>query len=99
MIPEHARICVTRVRLSSHRLKVETGRWARIPRDQRLCSCGQIQDEEHVLLKCPLSAHLRRDFWRSEQVDSLSQLFDFASDADLCDLCTFCLNVMNIYDA
>ena len=31
-VPEFARISVTRLRTSSHRLKIETGRWARIPR-------------------------------------------------------------------
>ena len=29
-IPEHLRIAFTRVRLSSHRLRIETGRWARV---------------------------------------------------------------------
>lgn len=58
-IPEYCRLAFTRMRLSSHRLRVETGRWARIPREQRRCPCGQVQDEEHVLLLCPLSDHLR----------------------------------------
>ena len=39
-IPQHLRIAFTRVRLSSHRLRIETGRWARIPREHRLCECG-----------------------------------------------------------
>lgn len=34
--PENHRISFTRLRLSSHRLRVETGRWQRIPRDQRV---------------------------------------------------------------
>lgn len=50
---ERERISFSRLRLSSHRLKVETGRWSRIPQDQRLCVCGHIQTEEHVLTKCP----------------------------------------------
>ena len=53
-IDERARVTFTKMRLSSHSLKVETaetGRWSQIPQDDRLCGCGEaIQDEEHVLL-------------------------------------------------
>ena len=59
-IPEHLRISFTRIRTSSHRLRIETGRWARLEREDRLCACGQdVQDEEHVLQFCPLVNHLR----------------------------------------
>ena len=40
-IPEYRRISVTRFRTSCHRLKIETGRWSRVPRDRRLCTCGR----------------------------------------------------------
>ena len=36
-IPEYLRVTFSRLRLSAHRLKIETGRWARLPREQRLC--------------------------------------------------------------
>ena len=50
-IPEINRISVNRLRLGSHHLRIETGRWVRIPRDERLCvCCGNIQSESHVLL-------------------------------------------------
>ena len=58
-VPEYLRIAMTRFRLSSHRLKIETGRWSRIPREQRLCQCGEVQDERHVLQWCPLVADIR----------------------------------------
>ena len=55
-IPDYLRITFTRFRLSSHRLRVEVGRWSRTPYDERICSCGTgIQDEIH-LFQCP---HLR----------------------------------------
>ena len=63
-VPEYARISFSRMRLSSHRLRIETGRWTRLPRDQRLCECGAVQDEEHVLRDCPQVAHLRGSFGR-----------------------------------
>ena len=59
-IPEHYRIAFTRMRTSSHRLRVETGRWSRIDRERRVCKCGEgIGDEEHVLTRCKLTQHLR----------------------------------------
>ncbi len=34
---ETYRVDTTKLRLSSHRLKIETGRWARIPHEECLC--------------------------------------------------------------
>ena len=63
------RIAFTRVRLSSHRLRVETGRWARIPHDQRLCQCGfDVQTEQHVISKCSLVDGIRSSY-NNESVD------------------------------
>jgi len=59
LIPEHQRQAFTRLRLVSHKLRIETGRWARIPREQRLCSCGDIQTEEHVICHCRISQNIR----------------------------------------
>ena len=57
------RVDMTRFRLSSHRLKVETGRWSRIEKNLRLCSCSnQVQDEFHVLNNCDISHNLRTEF-------------------------------------
>ena len=62
-IPEIYRLAFTRMRTSSHRLKIETGRWSRIDRNERLCKCGQaIGDEEHVLTQCPLTQNLRDEY-------------------------------------
>ena len=58
-VSESDRVAFSRIRLGSHYLKIETGRWSRIERDRRLCQCGQIQTEEHVLLHCPLTLDIR----------------------------------------
>ncbi len=58
-ITDYLRTEFSRFRLSSHRLKIETGRWARLPPEERLCLCGKVQDEEHVLLECVLTEHIR----------------------------------------
>ena len=49
-VAEHHRTAFTQFRLSAHNLRVETGRWQRLPREERVCNCahGGIQDEAHV---------------------------------------------------
>ena len=62
-IKEYKRIQYTRARLSSHYLRIETGRWSRIPREERLCTCGKdIQTEAHVMLKCELTEDIRNKY-------------------------------------
>ena len=57
------RIVFTKVRLSSHRLRVETGWWARIPHAQRLCQCGiEGQTEQHVIAKYHLFDGIRSSY-------------------------------------
>jgi hypothetical protein len=77
-ISERARLSFTRFRLSSHNLKVEPGRWARIDREDRLCECGgAVQDEHHVLFDCPMSDDARRRFGvDSELYDDVGMLMD-----------------------
>ena len=44
---------ITKFRLGSHLLKIETGRWNRTPRESRLCDiCGVVEDEVHVIYSC-----------------------------------------------
>ncbi|ELT92135.1 hypothetical protein CAPTEDRAFT_214995 [Capitella teleta] len=55
------RITATRVQLSSHNLAVKRGHWSRQPREERLCECGAIQDEQHMAAYCPRhSPHSRK---------------------------------------
>ncbi|KAK7028015.1 hypothetical protein SK128_012938 [Halocaridina rubra] len=56
-IPDYLRVSFTRLKLMSHTLKIETGRWSRLPREQRspslylsaLCLLVPRPDED----KCP----------------------------------------------
>ena len=43
---EHFRLAYTRFRLSEHNLRIETGRWARVPREE--CCVTESQDESRV---------------------------------------------------
>eukprot|EP00914_Ancora_sagittata_P031374 GHVO01063438.1.p1 GENE.GHVO01063438.1~~GHVO01063438.1.p1 ORF type:complete len:213 (+),score=13.40 GHVO01063438.1:371-1009(+) len=58
-IPEHQRRVATKVRLSSHNLAIERGRWARKPCEERLCTCGDVQDEAHIASNCPTTEPIR----------------------------------------
>ena len=54
VIEDNLRISFTRVRLCSHRLRSETGRWFGVPADQRLCQhCHDAVQDEHHILRCP----------------------------------------------
>ena len=46
---------MVKFRVGSHNLPIETGRWNRTPREERLCAtCGVIGDEDHVLFRCSM---------------------------------------------
>lgn len=50
--------------MSSHRLEVEAGRWARPVRvdyDERKCRiCSKLEDEFHFIFECPIYTDLRK---------------------------------------
>ena len=54
---------VSRLRVASHRLEIEAGRWARpnrIPINDRICRvCKVLEDEYHFVIKCRLYEELR----------------------------------------
>ena len=89
LIPEHQRLATTRLRLSSHNLSIEKGRWSRIPRELRLCSCGSIQCEEHVICFCERTMHIRA---RYPNTDFTSIRNFFCENApDICKVTYDCL--------
>ena len=58
-VPEHQRLAFTRLRVISHNLRIETGGWARITRENRLCPCGLMQTEHHIIENCNLLSNNR----------------------------------------
>ena len=47
---------LTRLRISSHKLAVETGRYKNIALNERLCQlceCNAVEDEYHFVMNCP----------------------------------------------
>lgn len=57
---------ITKLRVSSHRLEIESGRWVRphsIPVNDRKCSvCQLLEDEYHFVIECPIYIDLRRKY-------------------------------------
>ena len=57
------RAVITRWRLSNHDLKIEKGRYQKVPREERVCdSCELLEDEKHVIFDCPLYDTIRRKY-------------------------------------
>ena len=95
-IYEPYRIAFTRLGISSHNLAVETGRWnrrgrGRLPMEERLCSCGYIQSEEHVISSCPFSQSLR-DTYNFSNINDL-----FAGNFPNETVCKIIFEVLELY--
>ena len=63
-VNEVHRVAFSRLRVIGHTLAIETGRWNRRGRGrlevaERLCPCGAVQTELHVLELCPLTQDIR----------------------------------------
>ena len=65
-VPEHVRIKITRLRLSSHNLKIETGRWSRLPNEtERIRDKYSLNNVNTVsVLKCSTMT----DIWFTNDV-------------------------------
>ena len=65
MIDDSSRMIITRWRLSSHKLSIETGRY-KIPyieRSERKCIiCNVLEDEDHALFSCNAHTSVRINF-------------------------------------
>ena len=59
-------------------MKIETGRWARINAEDRLCDCGRgVQDEQHVVFKCERTDAIRQKYnINDDTYPNLSDLMD-----------------------
>ena len=77
------RIALSKLRMSSHRLEIECGRWSkpnRVPLNERLCRhCGVLEDEYHFVIECKLYNNLRNQylkqyFWKHPSNFKFTQL-------------------------
>ena len=92
-IDERKRVVFTKFRLSSHTLKVETGRWSRTPREERLCECGEIQVKTHIVFFCNKTNDLRKKYGvNGELYQSMGELLDQHPLKELVDFINSCLS-------
>ena len=65
LLPDKLWKPILKFRTSNHYLPIETGRWNKIPLEDRICTlCNKnyIADEFHYLLKCQFFNHPRTQF-------------------------------------
>ena len=106
------RIALSKLRLSAHRLPIETGRYDQISRWERLCpfGCNQVGDEQHYFLYCkhPFLQELINPFerhvveiipgWRGlENNKKLLTLLKVSSDEVQMHLGKFAHNIFKIF--
>lgn len=92
----HKRI-ITKFRLSSHKLYIETGRYVGLNRTERLCqNCDthNIEDEFHFMLQCPLYSNLRTQYikpyyFRRPSAFKLIELLSTHNVKELCNLARY----------
>ena len=61
----HRREALAQLRTGSHWGAEETGRWQRVPREQRTCQhcdSGAVEDVPHIVFHCPLYSAVRERF-------------------------------------
>lgn len=98
---------LTKLRLSSHNLYVETGRYYGIERASRkcnLCVLNVIEDEYHFVLQCPCYSDLRKQYLKSyyykkPSTFKLVQLLSTENVKDLRNLCKFIYHAFNLRSA
>ena len=90
------RMSFTRFRLSGHNLAIETGRWnrrgrGRLPIEERLCECGEVQTEKPVVEYCPKAQQLRNKYG----VTTLHGLFSNCGNDTQC---KFIHDILKLYN-
>ena len=89
---------MTRLRVSSHRLNIEAGRWSRpqiTAREERKCLiCNKLEDEYHFLFECALydserNSHIKLYFRRRPNMAKAVELLRSTNKSILNNLAFF----------
>lgn len=102
-LPDVYKKCITQLRLSSHNLAVESGRFSAVPRQNRLCKfCkDDIEDEMHFVLKCPVyqgfrSYFIKPYYWKKPSMFKFIQLMSSCNIKELLHLGKFIFRAMKL---
>ena len=95
-VPDYLRVTFTRILLMSHNLKIETGRWSRIPRERRTCPCegNHPQTESHVLIDCVLTRTIRLGYPSLDSTD-INTLLSEGTHLNL--LCKYVHDILDFF--
>ena len=86
---------LSRLRLSSHRLQIEAGRWTGTPLNERKCFyCNNIEDEYHFIIECDFYRDLRknlidRKYWIRPSMFKFVELIQSENENTLRNLGTY----------
>ena len=81
------RMAITKLRLSSHRLEIEVGRFSRPKKeihDRKCHLCNVVEDEFHFLFECPMYSQFRakyisKCYWKHPNIPNLINLLSTTS--------------------
>ena len=95
-VNEIERVSWTRLRLSAHSLAIERGRWnrrgrGRLPIEERLCPCGHVQTEAHIIETCVISSHIRQEY----NITTVDELM--IDRVDYSTVCTIIHKLLSLY--
>ena len=99
-VPDYQRVEFTRLRLISHNLRSEKGRWSRTPTNERVCQCDgtSVQDEGHALLTCHMPSNLRRRYGTLLQIQPETTIPDLLHNENFSVLCEYIYHCVKIFD-
>ena len=100
-VPDYQRVAFSRLRLTSHSLISEKGRWSRTRSDKRACPCDgrSVQDEHHALLACPRTSDIRRRYTSTLHIHPELTVKDLMKHKNVTSLCQFIYNCMKIFNS
>ena len=95
-----------RFRCLNNKLPIVTGRYANIPREDRICECcslNQIGDEFHYLFQCPIFENDRKQamknfFWSRPNVQKMDLLFNHSKQTVISKLAKYCKVIVDYFD-
>ena len=95
-VNDRLRISFTRFRVSGHNLAIESGRWnrrgrGRLPVEERLCTCGAVQTERHVVEECFITQDVRQIYG----LGVFEELFNGKYNNE--DSCKITHRILNLY--
>ena len=100
LLPRSLRNVMTKIRICTHSLRIQTGRYARnfISREERYCVCcnsGDIEDEFHFIFVCSAFEDIRkkyiaRYYRENPSMFKLMQMLKESSNKTLQNLAIYC---------